>query len=57
MTIRETYKKLQDKKFVKDMIVKSAHGNMCLEDQSVPKAKVLELYDKVVTSKEVSALS
>jgi hypothetical protein len=52
MKLRDKYKALRNPEFVKQMMVTSAYGSMQLEDQTVSKKKIEQLYEKVKQEKE-----
>jgi len=51
MTFRQKYTKLQDEKFVADMVINSAYANMVLEGQVIAKSKIEKLYKELVLNK------
>lgn len=50
MTALEKYPQLQDKAFLKKMVVNSVYGSMALEEQTVPRATIAA-YVEVLISK------
>lgn len=55
MTLREKYKKLQDKRFVKGMIIKSTLQTMELEGQTVTIENLEKLYEVVQKERALKA--
>ena len=47
MTLREKFKSLNDKNFVKEMMITSVYGTMQLEGQPVSREKIERLYEQV----------
>lgn len=54
MKIRDKYPQLQDEQYVRTMVTRSVYGSMRLEAQSVPMARIEELYAEVRNERQAT---